>query len=73
MKSIQTVRESLSRFLTLLLQFLQVHFFVQTLKNKDCNAHDSEIDMVASILLQEMILNRFNLTLSRYFLAKIFI
>ena len=32
------------------------HFLVQTLKNKDCNAHDSEIDMVASILLQEMIL-----------------
>ena len=35
------------------------HFLVQTLKNKDCNAHDSEIDMVASILLQEKILNNF--------------
>ena len=35
------------------------NFLVQTLKNKDCNAHDSEIDMVASILLQEMILNSF--------------
>ena len=38
---------------------IKTHFLIQTLKNKDCNAHDSEIDMVASILLQEKILNNF--------------
>ena len=53
MKSIQADRESPIRSLNLLLQFIKAHFLVQTLKSKDCNAHDSEIDMVASILLQE--------------------